>query len=70
MDKHLYTHELEYITKGNIALHTIIILSLAQASCFKYLNMYMFTYATPAFITKMLNLFTQVQLHLMNVTVN
>ena len=46
-------------------------LSIAQASSsFKRLNMCTFMYATPTFITEVLCLLTQVQLVLMNFTVN
>ena len=46
-------------------------LSIAQASSsFKYLDMHTFTYATPTFITEALRLLTQVQLLLIDFTVN
>ena len=46
-------------------------LFIAQASSsFKRLDICMFMYATPTFITKALRLVTQVQLLLMTVTVN
>ena len=54
-----------------ILLLTQSCLSIAQASfSFKCLNVHMFSYATPAFVTEVLYLVTHVQMLLTTVTVN
>ena len=65
------------VFNGRIILNNILLLisqscsSIAQtSSSFKSLNMRMFMYTTPTFITKVLHLVTQIQLLLTNDTVN